>query len=43
LINFICSYEKRTKKPVKILLGKGREEMRENGGVNLIKVHCKYI
>jgi hypothetical protein len=41
---FMYMYKSRIMKPVEIVLGKAGREMRENdGGVNLIKLHCKHI
>jgi hypothetical protein len=40
---FVYVYENRTMKPVEIVL-RGRRGMREyDGGVNIIKIHCKLI
>jgi hypothetical protein len=37
-------YENKTMKPVKTALRRGRDKIRENdGGVSLIKIHCKVL
>jgi hypothetical protein len=41
---FVFLYENRSMKPVEIVLSSGGGQIRKNdGGVNLIKMHCKHI
>jgi hypothetical protein len=43
-MSFVFMYENRIVKPVEIVLRRGKRGKRaDNGGVNLIKLHCKHI
>jgi hypothetical protein len=40
---FVHGYENRTIKPVEIVLRRGAEMKKNDGGLNLIKIHHKHI